>query len=436
MSWKSSTPAANGNGQSAESVTILLAGLPARTRAWNLSLMGDARFRVIAEAADVADLAAKMAMSPDAALVEAELFNGPAELVQTLSRFNSAIYVILPSAATAQDVEQVKACRPVKAALSGDPNLAELAGRIYADVLAARQATPTWEKGLPSSSRGGGPTALKIVAVWNQAGGVGKTTIAANLAYESARRGLPTLLISLGAPDDAPLMLGLKPDPNIIHWRAKPNVEGLHAATQTVKEVDLKVLGGFPDFLSAHKAMQAGLDDPDSIARLIREAPYAGFAAIVVDTPNSDLAGAALSAANSLLLVSRPMLADCWRTIGAYRAVTEQLAGQHRIPPDGIRLVLNRVRSSGLTPADFHKAGESLAGRAFPPVSAIIPDDPRVEEAQNNRKMPITYADSFAKGLHALADNVLQVKAGQIKKDDGRVIPLGFMRLRLPGGGG
>ncbi len=419
-----------------ESATVALAAPGRRADAWHSALMGDARFRVVSQSVEAADLAAKMQMRPEVILLDGGIFKGPEELIALLTKATGAAYVVLPPNVPPADVDKLKACRAVKGVFTGDPNLAELAGRMYGDAVALRAATPSWEAPTLRSPYGStGSTGMKVIAVWNMAGGVGKTTIAANLAVESARRGLPTLLVGLGSPDDLPLSLGLKDSPNITTWRTSPTADGLKAATQTTKGIDLKVIGGFPNFLSAGEAARTPIASPDNIARLAPMAAYAGYAVIILDVPVSELAAAAISSANTMLLVARPMLADAWRSIFAFRAATEEFVGEHRIPPDGVRLVVNRARASGLRPDDFHKACSDEGRRAFPPIVAVIPDDPKVEEAQNAQRVPLLYADSLARAVQTLADNVLQVKAGE-KQDapGGRVIGLGPIRVRVPGG--
>ncbi|HIQ22912.1 MAG TPA: ParA family protein, partial [Planctomycetes bacterium] len=242
---------------------------------------------------------------------------------------------------------------------------------------------------------------LRVISVWNTAGGVGKTTIASNLAYALARRGLPTLLIGLSAPDDLPLILGLTVEPNIVNWMVAPSQESLRDAVQKVEK--LNVLAGWPDMLS--RAATAG-GEGATIANLVVAAAYASYAAIVLDVPPTEWAAEAISASNTLLLVARPELADIWRTVDAYRTVAERMAGQHRIPPEGIYLVLNRSRDGSIRPDDFHRACSDALGRTFPPVVVTVREDPRIMDTQNARRIPFLEVEPLARAMNTLVESL------------------------------
>jgi arsenite/tail-anchored protein-transporting ATPase len=246
------------------------------------------------------------------------------------------------------------------------------------------------------------PVGMRILAVWNQAGGVGKTTVATNLAYEAARRGLPALLVGLGAPDDLPLILGLRPEPNLVTWRSSPTPEGFKMALQKVDTLD--VLAGFPDVLSEAAAIDTPPEAASSIQRLVLTAAYAGYAVIVLDAPPTALAASAIAAANSLVLVARPSLEGVMRTVHAYRTVVERLAGEHRISPGAVFVALNRLGPGRMQPDEWHRLASSMLGGAFPPVIAQIPDDSQVGELQDRRRLPLMACESFTRGLAPLAN--------------------------------
>ncbi len=390
----------------ADAVTVFLAGPIPRLQAWYTSLAVDARFRVTMQANDPQDLAAKLVTNPDVLLLDAGIFPGPQPLMETLTRYHGAAYVLLPLEASREAMDNIAQIPAVKGVYKGELNLVGILGEMCAAAQAMRSARMNvsmealWQR--PQSLAGGGaPVGLRVLAVWNQAGGVGKTTLSTNLAYDAARRGLPTLLIGMGAPDDLPLVLGLKPEPNLNNWRANPTAEGLKLALQKVDTLD--VLAGFPDVLSEAQALNTALDDPASFPKLVMTAAYMGYAVIILDAPPTALASAAIAAANTLVLVARPSLEGVMRTVEAYRTVVERLAGEHRIAPNGVYVALNRV-GGRMGVDDWHKAASSLLGRSFPPVLAQIPDDPKVGDAQDARKLPLHLSDSFTRGLKPLAD--------------------------------
>lgn len=417
--------------QAADQITVILAGPLPRVQSWYMALASDARFRVTMQASDAPDLSSKLVTNPDVLILDASIFSGLQPTVNALTAYHGAAYVVLPPEADQHALDTVRQVPCVKGVWKGDLNLIELAGKIYGDVQATRQASqavasPVWNLPPASVSQTVG---LRIVAVWNQAGGVGKTTVASNLAYEAARRGVPTLLVGLGAPDDLPLILGLKPAPNITLWRANPTPDGLKAAVQKLDTLD--VLAGFPDVLSEAQAIATPLDAPNSIPKLAITAAYLGYAAVILDAPPTALASAAITAANTLVLVSRPSLEGIMRTVEAYRTVVERLAGEHRIPGNGVFVVLNRL-GGRMTADEWHKGACALLGRAFPPIVAQIPDDPQVGETQDARRLPLHTSDAFARALKPLGDALFGgLSIAQNKNGKEKVVNLFGLRVKL-----
>ena len=394
--------------QSAEAITVLLAGPLPRTSAWYAALQADARFRVTTWANDPADLSSKIASAPEVLLLDAAIFPGPGDLMTFLTRVQGAAYVLLPVQASPEEANAVGGVACVKGVYRGEVFLPELTGRMYDTARSLRQAAKPGAAAVWEAGRSGiVPVQMRIVAVWNQTGGVGKTTVSTNLAYEAARRGLPTLLIGLGAPDDLPLILSLKKEPNLTHWRSNPTPEGLKAAVQ--KKDHLDVLAGFPDVLSEAQAINTPVDSPNSLEKLVYQAIRSEYAVLILDAPPTALAASAIAAANTLVMVARPSLEGVMRTVEAYRTVVERLAGQHAIPHNGVYVVLNRV-GGRLDGGEWHRSASQLLGRAFPPIVAQIPDDPRVGAAQDNRSLPLLASDDFARALKPLADALLSVK--------------------------
>jgi chromosome partitioning protein len=126
-----------------------------------------------------------------------------------------------------------------------------------------------------------------VIAVLNQKGGAGKTTLATNLATAYARRGRRTLLADADSQGTAR------------NWRgAGPSSDESEKA--------------FPDVV--------GADTPESIDTLTGEDVAAAFDVITIDGPPgvTDTPGevtvAALKAADLVLLPVRPSGADLWAT--------------------------------------------------------------------------------------------------------------------------
>lgn len=418
-----------------EPVGALLAGPVMRITPWMNLLMTDGRFRVIAMATDAGDLRLKLSARPEVLLLDASILEGETQLIELLTRLQCAAYVVTPYPGGPDLPGRLGQIENVKGAYYLDVNLAELTGKMYSDALALRGRKDVGLQGVwgGSQQQPGTPTGLRIITVWNQMGGVGKTTIATNLAYEAARRSFPTLLIGLGAPDDLPLVAGLKPEPNITGWSTNPTPEGIKLALQKLDTLD--VLAGFPDVLSESQAISIPPEASNSIPRLITTAAhYLGYAVIVIDAPPSALAAGAISASNSLILVARPSLEGILRTVEAYRTVVERLAGEHRIPPENIFLVLNRM-GGRLSADEWHRAASQALGRSFPPVLAQIPDNPEIGLAHDKRRLPLLTSDEFNRGLRPLADAILRLPQGSpmpnAYPNGKKVLHFGPIRVRL-----
>jgi len=415
-----------------ESVSVLLAGSPGRVTAWYQSLMGDGRFRVGTFANDAEDLQRKLANQPEVLLLDATIFPGPPPLIELLTNVPGAAFVVLPGDVPEDIMGQIQAIPSVKGCYRGDVNIAEVAGRMYDTAMSLRTKAPSLDRAWRADGRRGGLTGLRIITVWNQAGGVGKTTVASNLAYESAKRGHQTLLIGLGAPDDLPLIMGLEPEPNIGSWNTNPTPEGLKAIIQELGDLD--VVAGFRNVIDEARAMGIKPDEAGSIPNLAMTAAYNGYAAIIIDTPPSTTAPASIMAANTLLLVSRPTAAGAQRTMEAYKTVLQKLAGEHRIAPANIFVVLNIAGGGDYNPDEWHNmmaAALKKAGLGVPAISVVLPEDPAVKTAQNNGKVAMLASDKLARGINTLADMLFGTGAAAEKKKDGRGFKLGGVSFKV-----
>jgi len=407
---------------------------------WYQALQLDARFRIPGIANTPQELHLKLAQSPEVILLDATIFDGPGTLLEALTSITGAVYLILPSGVDQNLIEQIKKIPSVKDVRVGDLNLADFTERAYNNALALRRTLPSaasvaWGGGSSMVQRGGGIGGLRIVTVWSRSGGTGRTTIAIALAQAIARRGLKTLLVGLGSPDTMPLQLGLHPEPNIVTWMANPTDEGLRNSIQTA--ADLHVLPGFPDIVSESQGERPA-DAKGSINELATTAAYSGYSAIILDTPSAGgVVPRALSAANTWLMVSRPTVADVWTSVEAFRTVTQKIAGQHRITPGNIFVVLNQRENGMLTTDQFHAAADAACRKlnlnvGFPPVMATIPFSSAVPVAQDDGRSALDSADDVARPIHRLAE-MLFGGASMMpapEKESGKVKQFGPLKIR------
>ena len=402
-----------GGGQNTPVSVLLAHNDMSKTTVWYQALQIDTRFRVTSMANTQQDLIAKLASSPEVILLDGAMFDLPSSLTKALTSITGAVYLIVPGGNGVENlIEQFKVIPCVKSVSVGDINLADFTTRAYENALALRRTIPAvssggvWNGG---QQRGGGIGGLRIVTVWSCSGGTGRTTIAIALAQAAARRGMKTLLIGLGSPDTMPLQLGLHPEPNIVSWIANPSDEGLRTSIQASGE--LHVLVGFPDIISESQGERAG-DAPGSINQLVTSAAYGGYSAIFLDTPSSGgVVPRALSAANTWLMVSRPTVSDVWNSVEAFRTVTQKLAGQHRITPGNIFVVLNQRTNGMLTADQWHSVADAACRKlnlnvGFPPVMATIPFAAEVTLAQDSGRSALDASDEVARPIHRLAETL------------------------------
>jgi MinD-like ATPase involved in chromosome partitioning or flagellar assembly len=182
------------------------------------------------------------------------------------------------------------------------------------------------------------------------------------------------------------------------------------------------------------RAMNVKPTDPESIPNLAMVAAYKGYATIILDTPPSSTAPAAIMGANTLVIVSRPTASGAQRTVEAYRTVVKRLAGEHRISPANIMVVLNMAIGGDYKADEWHQmiAGAlKKAGMGAPAIAVVIPEDPAIRVAQNNGKIAMLASDSLARGIHHLADALYGQAATEDAQRKGNGIKIGGWRIRI-----
>lgn len=423
---------------SQSAVSLLVVGEPGRINALRAAVLADARFHLLASATSVEDARAKLALEPEALLVEGTVFPGPESFVQTFATINAGLIVLLPQNVASAVIDSVRSVHCVVEVCQGEVNLAELCGRLYETVLLRRQARQS-ESGTQSLYSGysslppASSTGWRSVAVWSPQGGVGKSTLSVALACEAASRRLPTLLVGLGAPDPVPLTLSIKPEPNVASWRLTPTADNLRKSVQRLDALD--VLAGFRDPLQLASYKNEALEGVGSLPALAGAAAYAGYAVVIFDVSSQELAAAALSAANTAVLVTQATLPGVLNIAEAVHLLNDQMAGRHRIPKEAVHLVVNKVRNSTLTPQEVVKLGGTVRSD-FPALTAYLPDDPQIEEALKLRRPAWNSSDPLRRVSRSLGDLLFAAPATLARQQDAqtgkpaRVWTLGPLRIK------
>ena len=385
-------------------IHLLLAGQSNQVQAWAGWFALKEQF-LTSTAVSPATLAQSLG-STDAALVDATLLK-PQELLALIGGVGAQgnIHVVLPHLAAEQAIRMEAALNRLPAVRGihrVDVSLAQLVERIQADTHRLRVSATVVDRAADQSDK-------LVLAVWNGAGGVGKTTLATNLSYEIAQRGKRTLLLNLDAPDDAALMLGLRAEPNIAHWRTDPTPQNLRSLIQ--QRGPLYVLAGFRDVFAQAEAIETPADQAGSVRQFVEQAQN-DYEVIILDTPQSPIAAHVLAVSDQLVLVARPGLADAERAAVAYRTVVDRLA--KGVSPEAVHVVINRLHAGHrLNTEEWHRAASSSLGRVFPPIVAMIDDDVRIGDAQDRRRIPVAEITSLRKSLAPLIQTVLPSAAGQ-----------------------
>ena len=402
-----STASTNGKGQknspTAERISILVAAPPDHIAPLTNIFRSDARFSLVATATSTEDVRVKMAVKPAVVLAHAQVFESFEAFAQVLGNYDGSLYVILPEKAPPSVIESVREMSPTRDVISGDPNLPELAGRIYGAVSADRQLSLTGQGyRLGQSGPRSAMVGWRCIAVWSLQGGTGRSTIATALALEAAERRLPTLLVGLGVPDVVPLRLNFDgPEPNLLTWSSVPTSEQLKVSVRQFDVLD--VLAGFPNQRALDDYAPIALSAQQGLPALASAAAHAGYAVVVLDVSAPEMAAPAISAANTLILTALPTPDGLLAVGEASRMAGDFMNRQHSIPLEGMHLVLNRVRDTMLAPDEFMRSLGRMPD-ITPPLAAVIPDDPRIDVARTQFRPAYNFSEPLRQAMKHIGD--------------------------------
>ncbi|MBI9045824.1 MAG: AAA family ATPase [Anaerolineaceae bacterium] len=432
MTWNDESK--NKNNVDSTAIKVLLAGPSDRVGHWSSFLQTDSRFKVSTFATDHNDLMHKLSYNPEVILLDATMYAGPSSLVEALTQIQCAVYVVVPGSTNDVGKEAINQITAVKGIFIDDVNMTDLTTRIMNDIGTLRKQAPALEQAA-WATKGIELGGLRVVTVWSRQGGTGKSTIAAALAEDAARRGYRTLLIGLSAPDvTLPVIFNLKTNKNIGEWIAHPSTEVLRQSVQNVGGGLLDVLVGLPD-MSQEKNLRLDPKAENSISSLCQTASHAGYAVVIMDVSADLVYPHAIAASNTWVVPAIPTLDHAMSTAESYRMVMDKLAGQHRVGAGNIYLVLNKTLNGCLSPDEFHDGAShfahSMGVTTFPPVATTIPWDQEIPISTNARRSPLTVKE-MARPIHIIGDSLFGQKEGYKDNGNGRgkILNLGFLKIR------
>jgi len=287
--------------------------------------------------------------------------------------------------------------------LPGNCELPELAEGLYkaADCVAAATA---------GQAEAAGPAAAdRVITVFGTKGGVGRTTVAVNLAAALAARGLRTALLDLHF-DWGNAGIWLRGTPG------RPFSELLSESGR----LDADLLQGFMARHSSGVYVLPAPPKPEMAefvhtehVKAILRAAREGFEAVVIDTPPAfpDTVFPALESADHILLLTTPDVASLRNARGALGVLDLVQIGRAKT-----HVVLNRAsRSSGVRRADV----EATLGL---PVWAALPSDEAVALRAANQGVSLAEAAGGSRLGRAIAQLGRQLvpEAGDARRARGR----------------
>jgi Flp pilus assembly CpaE family ATPase len=342
--------------------------------------------QVVRRCVDLADLlAAAAAGHGQAVVVSADLRRLDREAVGRLAAAGVATVGVVPAGDEGSErrLRQLGIDHVVTAAASA----AEIAAAVHAAVAALSGPAPRLGWDVPPDDVVPAPAPGRLVAVWGPTGAPGRTTIAVNLAAETAALGQATLLADvdtyggavaqlLGLLDEAPGLVGAARAAN----QGQLDLPALARHARQLAGTRLRVLTGITRTERWPEVRPSALEVVWNLARGLAETTVAdcGFCLERDDDLSIDRAaprrnGATLATLEQADVIVAVGAAD---PVGMQRLVRGLSELAELLPDAAVKVVLNRVRESVLGPDPARQVRDALRRYAGVQEVSVVPDDP------------------------------------------------------------
>ena len=231
--------------------------------------------------------------------------------------------------------------------------------------------------------------AAKVITVFSNKGGVGKTFIAVNIACALAIKGKRTLIVDLNlqASQDMSCMLNLPPTHCLVDILA--DMEAPDAHQETYRQ---RTPAGCIFYQALSLPVKSGISPQTICVYFLRKAS-SQYDYIIVDGGStfSEIFISILDSSNLILLVGTPDI------LAVYQVKTslEILQSLH-FPVKMVRLILNRAESRG--GVAWQEVKNALACEVF----SLIPSDGKTVGIALNRGIPMRHRQPQSKSFRKL----------------------------------
>ncbi|MDO9068588.1 MAG: hypothetical protein Q7W05_09040, partial [Deltaproteobacteria bacterium] len=129
-----------------------------------------------------------------------------------------------------------------------------------------------------------------------------------------------------------------------------------------------------------------------------------------------------LLAANKVLIVARPTLADLRGVFHIMTLLTEKMNREVQVPKTNIFLVINQF-SEQATFSPKQMIDELLAKAGWNPMLAgTISFNANIPLIQDNQELPINKDDDFAKSIRSIISKVFRISVSDTQKSKGGIL--------------